>query len=506
MPARFSPFTRKAAGLVLGVCAFLMVLTLPWEGVALGVRAAAAVTVLVLILWITEPLPLYATALLPLLLFPILGVLPVENAAASYGDPTIFLFMGGFLIAAAMQRWNLHRRIALWIIVLTGTGPRNLVLGFMVATAFLSMWISNTAAAMMMIPIAVAMVGTLAGDTWTRSRTAFSTCLILAVAFAATIGGMATLIGTPPNGILLAQLSALFPHSPGIDFFSWMVFALPFSLIFLLIAWAWLTGVAFRNMPEVMAGGREVIREEKKALGPMSSGEKITLMVFVSVAVAWIMRSPKVVGDLTIPGLTMIIPGLTDAGVAIAGAILLFLIPAGRDAKTAVLDWETARNIPWGVLILFGGGICLSRGILESGLAEIIASHLTTLAGVPLVVLILILALVITFGNEVISNTAVASLLIPLVGVASVSMAINPLFLMVPVAIASSLGFMLPVGTPPNTIAYGTGYVSQRDMIRAGFALNVIGALLVTLWMSAVIPLVLGISPGMPGWAVLIPP
>lgn len=497
---------RKAAGLFVGMCAFLAILLLPGEGIPFAVRAAAAVTVLVLVLWVTEPLPLYATAILPLLLFPLLGVLPVEGAAASYGDPTIFLFMGGFFIAAAMQRWNLHRRIAMWIIVLTGTGPRRLVLGFMVATAFLSMWISNTAAAMMMIPIATAMVGTLAGEKWTKSRTDFSTCLILAVAYAATIGGMATLIGTPPNGILLAQLSTLFPHSSGIDFFSWMMFALPFSLVFLTISWLWLTGVAFPKIPEIMAGGRHVIREETKALGHMSAGEKITLLVFVSVAIAWIVRTPKVVGDMTIPGLTMLIPGLTDAGVAIAGALILFLIPAGRDSGTTVLDWETAQNIPWGVLVLFGGGICLSRGILESGLAEIIAGHLTSLAGISLVVLILILALVITFGNEVISNTAVASLLIPLVGVASVSMGINPLFLMVPVAMASSLGFMLPVGTPPNTIAYGTGYISTRDMIRAGFALNVIGALLVTLWMSTIIPLVLGISPRLPGWAVLIPP
>lgn len=501
---------KERAGLLAGLVLFLVIVAIPVDPTVMApaARYTAAVTALMVIWWVTEPIPIYATALLPLFLFPLLGVLNPKTAAASYADQTVFLFMGGFLIAAAMQRWNLHRRIALQIICRTGTSSKRLIFGFMVATAFLSMWISNTASAMMMIPIAFAIVSTLmpcTGDNTcdTDEERGFATCLLLAVAFAGTIGGMATLIGTPPNGILLAQLETLFPQAPTIDFFSWMVFAIPFSTIFLILAWAWLTMVAFRKLPRVISQGGEIIRGELSALGGLKGGEKWTLLVFCGVALAWIFRTPKVIGELVIPGINTFLPAITDPAIAIAGAVLLFIIPADGQSGVYTLDWDTAKTIPWGILILFGGGICLSEAFIMSGLADIIARHLTVLEVLPPILIILAISLLITYLNEVVSNTAIASIMIPLMAITAVSMEINPMLFMITAALASSLGFMLPVGTPPNAIAYGTGYISVSEMVKAGFALNIIGVVLVTVFMELIVPAVMGIQPGLPDWAIL---
>lgn len=501
----------KATGIIAGLLVFAGIALIPLDPVTvpLSAQLAAAVTGLMVIWWITEAIPIYATALVPLVAFPLLGILSPTEAAVSYADQTVFLFMGGFFIAAAMMRWNLHRRIALNVINIAGSGTKNLVLGFMVATAFISMWISNTATAMMMIPIALALVSTLMPGTMTdkdgdqSGQRQFAICLLLGVAYAATIGGMATLIGTPPNGILVAQLSSIFPGAPEIDFFSWMMFAVPFMVLFLLITWFWLTSVTNRNMPKVISGGRELIGQELKELGPLSTGEKWTLLIFLSVAFAWIFRTPKEIGSLVIPGITTYVPGVTDATIAMCGALILFMLPVDLKKGIFTLDWESAKGIHWGILILFGGGICLSQGIIKSGLAELIANSFAILSVLPLVVIIFLIVLIITFLNEVISNTAMASIMIPLMGITSVSMEINPLMLMVPAALASSLGFMLPVGTPPNTIAYGTGYISTKEMARAGFALNIIGCILITLFMALIIPAVLGITPDLPAWAVI---
>jgi len=502
---------HRRYGIIAGFIVFLVIAFIPLDPVTFPYPAqlAAAVTGLMVVWWITEAIPLYATALVPLVLFPILGILSPKEAGVSYADQTVFLFMGGFLIASAMMRWNLHRRIALNVISLAGSGTKKLVLGFMVATAFISMWISNTATAMMMIPIALALVTTLLPGVLTDKNSEkggerqFATCLLLGVAYAATIGGMATLIGTPPNGILVAQLSSIFPAAPEIDFFSWMIFAVPFMVIFLFIAWFWLTSVTHRHMPKVISGSRDMIGHELSDLGPLKSGEKWTLLIFLSVALAWIFRTPKEIGSLVIPGITTYIPGITDATIAICGALILFMLPVDSKKGIFTLDWESAKGIPWGILILFGGGICLSEGIIASGLAEVIANSFTLLAVLPLIVIILVISLFITFLNEVVSNTAMASIMVPLMAITSVSMGINPLMLMVPAALASSLGFMLPVGTPPNAIAYGTGYLSTREMARAGLALNVIGCILITVFMTLVIPTVLGISPELPAWAVI---
>jgi len=459
--------------------------------------------------WVTEAIPIYATALVPLVLFPILGILTPIDAAASYADETVFLIMGGFFIAAAMVRWNLHRRIALNVINRAGSGTKKLVLGFMVATAFISMWISNTVTAMMMIPIALALVSTLMPVAISDKngeqigKLQFASCVLLGVGYAATIGGMATLIGTPVNAIFVAQLSSIFPEAPEIGFVEWMTFALPFAALFLLIAWFWLTSVTNRNMPDVISGSKDVIGHNLKELGPLTTGEKWTLLVFLSVALAWIFRTPKEIGSLVIPGINTYFPGVSDATIAICGALILFMLPVEVQKGIFTLDWESAKEIPWGILILIGGGICLSEGIIQSGLAELMTNFFMRFANGPLVLIIFLIVLFITFLNEVLSNTATASIMIPLMAITSVSMGINPLMLMVPATLASSLGFMLPVGTPPNAIAFGTGYISMKDMMRAGFALDIIGCILITLFMTFIIPAVLGITPELPAWAAI---
>jgi sodium-dependent dicarboxylate transporter 2/3/5 len=503
---------QKRFGIIAGFLAFAIIALLPLNDSAVPpvAQATAAITGLMIVWWITEAIPLYATALLPLILFPLFGVLSPTEAAAAYADQVVFLFLGGFLIAAAMQRWNLHRRIALHIIAVFGNNSRNLILGFMAATAFLSMWISNTATAMLMIPIAIALVSTMIPDAFSKEGSfgtgekSFASCLILGVAYAATIGGIATLIGTPPNGILVAQLSTIFPEAPAIDFFSWMVFAVPLMVLLLAIAWFWLTFVIHRDLPSTLGTGRSLISEELARLGTLTRGERWTLLVFVATALAWVFRLPKEIGDFTLPGITTVLPGVTDATIAVAGALALFLLPVDSRRGIYTLDWETAVGIPWGILILFGGGICLSEGIIGSGLAGIIAGSLGVLAVLPLVLIVLILALVICFLNEVVSNTAIASIMIPLLAIAAIPMGINPMVLMVTAALASSLGFMLPVGTPPNAIAYGTGCITTGDMVRSGFSLNIISAVLVTLFMTFIVPSVLGFSPTeIPSWAVI---
>jgi len=503
---------RKEVGVIAGILIFALIALLPLDSAVISREAqlTAAITGLMVVWWITETIPIYATALIPLVLFPLFGILSPTAAAIAYADQIVFLFLGGFLIAAAMQRWNLHRRIALHIIAIFGSSPRKLVLGFMAATAFLSMWISNTATAMLMIPIALALVSTMMPDALPQDegsktgRKPFASCLILGVAYAATIGGIATLIGTPPNGILVAQLSTIFPEAPPIDFFSWMVFAVPFMVLFLAITWFWLTFVIHHNLPRTLEGSRSLIREELAKLGAITRGEGWTLLVFILVALAWIFRLPKELGVLTIPGITTVLPGVTDATIAVAGALALFLLPVDSRNGVFTLDWESAVQIPWGILILFGGGICLSEGILESGLAENIAGSLSVLTVLPLVLIVLVLALVISFLNEVVSNTAIASIMIPLLAIASIPMGINPMVLMVTAALASSLGFMLPVGTPPNAIAYGTGSITTKEMARAGFSLNIISAVLVTLFMTFIVPYALGFSPTeVPVWAII---
>jgi sodium-dependent dicarboxylate transporter 2/3/5 len=494
--------TRILLGIIASMVTYILLPSLAWEA-----RFTAAVTVLMAAWWILEAIPLEATALVPLVAFPLAGVLSASEAAVPYADRVIFLFLGGFLIAVSMERWNLHRRIALLVISRVGTEPRRIVLGFMVATAGISLFISNTATAMMMIPIALALATTVAADSGGEGsgsgQDSFTRCLILSVAYAATIGGVGTLIGSPPNGIFAAQLGILFPEAPQVDFFTWLLFGIPFVAIFLPLTWLWLTRGAYRDLPDRIPLAGEVIRRERAALGPLSRGETWTLIVFLMVALGWIFEETKVMGGLVIPGLDQVFPGITDATIAMAGAILLFLLPVDPRKGLFTMDWEHALKIPWGILILFGGGLSLSAAIVSSGLAQAMVAPFSLLRGIPLPAIILILVTVVTFLTELTSNTALASIMMPVTAVLSVTLGVNPVFLMLTVAVAASLAFMLPVGTPPNAIAHGTGKVPLREMVRAGFTLNLMAIVLWTLFCLTWLPWVLGIPTGLPDWVTV---
>lgn len=501
---------KRVGFIIASLLIFLLILAIPVDPAILApeAKSVAAVTVLMVLFWVTGVIPLEVTALLPLVLFPLLGVLSPVKVAESYGNEVIFLFLGGFIIAMSMQRWGLHRRIALHIIRLVGTSPRRLVLGFMVATAFLSMWISNTATAMMMIPIAVAIILTIIPGTEQSLENlegkdrALARCLILSIPYAASIGGIATIIGTPPNGIFISQLAVIFPDAPTIDFFTWMKFGVPFAAVLLIIAWIWLTMVSYRRMEANLPSAKGLIRKELDKLGPLSTGERWTLIVFALTALAWIFAQTKDIGGFIVPGLDMIFPGIKDSTIAIFGALLLFLLPVDAKKGIFTMDWEWAVKIPWGILLLFGGGIALSNGFIQSGLAATIVNSLTPLHTLPIAILIFVIALGVSLATEVSSNTAMAAVLMPIMAVMAISVEVNPLFLMMTAAVCASLAFMLPVATPPNAVAYGSGYIEAKDLLRSGWALDVIGVTLWTLFLFTVVMWALGIPLDLPAWAL----
>ncbi len=454
-------------------------------------RAAAAVGVLMAGWWLTEALPLSATALVPLVAFPLLNVVPITRTAAAYADPVIFLFLGGFMLGLAMQRWGLHRRIALIVILLVGTSPRRIVAGFMLATALMSMWVSNTATAVMMVPIATTVVQLIEsrrregppgskGDS-PRDIALFGTCLLLSVAYGSSIGGIGTLIGTPPNAILAAVAGDV---GINISFVQWMRFGVPLVAVLLPVAWAYLVFGAFRFRLTPLEGGSRLIRDELRALGPMKRGEWIVFAVFMSAATLWIFR-PILVDVL---GLYHESPDgrvahLTDAGIAIAAAISLFIIPVASGVRT--MDWETAEQLPWGVLLLFGGGLALAGAIKATGLDAFIGSGFEALQGVPPIVLIFAVTLCVIFFTEITSSTAVATSLMPVLLAAADPLGVHPIVLMAPAAVATSCSFMLPVATPPNAIVFASGRITAAQMARTGFWLNLICA-------AVIVPLVWG--------------
>lgn len=505
---------NKAYGLLAGIAAFIIVMLLPLESVMPhAAKLTAAVTVMMIIFWITQPIPIEATALIPLVAFPLLGVLSVTGAATPYADNVIFLFMGGFMLAMAMQRWNLHKRIALKIISITGTSPTRLILGFMIATAFLSMWMSNSATAMMMIPIAIAIIITVIPNKrpkeMDKSEKAFAGCLVLGIAYAAGVGGIATLIGTPANAVFASMLAKFYPNAPPVDFFSWFMFGVPFVAVMLVIMWLWLTKIAYRKMPKTLDHTKDVLTKELEALGPMSRGEKNTLFVFIFAALAWIFKDPKEIGNIIIPGINSLYTAgilpikVEDCTIAIFAAILLFMLPISWKKHEFTLNWKWASKIPWGVLLLFGGGMSLSAAFKASGLSEAIAQAFTGIQVAP-VLLVLLLAIVVMILTEFTSNTAVANIMIPVMAGVAAGLSMNPFILMMTVAVASSLAFMLPVATPPNAVAYGTDYVEMKDMVTAGWFLNLIGIILFTIFLFTLGLSIFGIGVGLPEWAVMV--
>jgi solute carrier family 13 (sodium-dependent dicarboxylate transporter), member 2/3/5 len=457
---------RQRIGLVLGPLVFATMLLLPSpEGLSPEAWRTAATGMLMAVWWVSEALPIPATALVPLVAFPVLGVLPIGRTAAPYANPLIFLFLGGFVLALCMQRWQLHRRVALTVVRIVGTRPRTIVLGFILATALLSMWVSNTATAVMMLPIGLSIVALVVrhqADVSQPGESNFAVALMLGIAYGASIGGLATLIGTPPNALLAAFM--LESYGVEIGFAQWMMVGLPLTAIALPLVWLLLTRVLYPIELKELPGGREVIDRELSAMGPVSRPERMVAVVFCLTAGAWIAR-PLLEGHL---------PGLSDTGIAIAAALALFLMPVDLRKGVFLMRWKDAEKLPWGVLILFGGGLALADAIAGSGLAEWIGGGLGVLAGFPTWTLVLGVALVVIFLTELTSNTATAAAFLPLVASIAIGLGHSPLLLAVPAALAASCAFMMPVATPPNAIVYGSGYVSIPQMVRAGWWLNLL--------------------------------
>ena len=470
---------RHLMGLVLGPVLVLALLAVPLpDGMSLPGLRVAAVAALMAVWWLTEAIPIPATALLPIALFPLLGVMSGAEVTRAYGNHLIYLFLGGFLIAVTMERWNLHHRIALHAIRLVGVTPQRIVLGFMLATAFLSMWISNTAATMMMVTIALAVLHEVDGRiAHPPGKLHFGTALVLGIAYAASIGGVATLIGTPPNAILAGVVERTYGYT--ISFIEWMAFGLPLALVMLFVAWLYLTRVLFCSETDELPGGRAWIHEQLDRLGPVSRQEKQVAAVFLTVAGLWVLR-----GLYQPAALNMV----KDSTIAIAGAVALFLIPVNLQRREFLLDWKTAVTIPWDIIILFGGGFALAQGFSDSGLTQWLAERLGVLRGSELWLVIVVVALLVTFLTEVTSNTATASLLLPVMGALAAAVGVHPFGVMLAAVVAASFAFMLPVATPPNAIVFGSRYVTILQMAKAGFWLNLLGVALITGFVCFVLP------------------
>jgi sodium-dependent dicarboxylate transporter 2/3/5 len=441
-------------------------------------RATVAVALWMATWWLTEAVPLAATALLPVALFPLLGIADIGTATAPYANPLIFLFLGGFLLGLGVQRFGLHRRIALRVLLLVGSSPRGLILGFMLACALLSMWISNTATAIMMLPIGASVLRMLEehrakkdGNSCTPAQMrAFGTALVLGIAYACSIGGVGTLVGSPPNLVLAAFVKERYGFD--LSMLGWMTIGLPLVALLLPVTWWYLTRVAFRVPATPFPCGREGLRSELAGLGDWSTGERVTLFVFLLTATAWLLR--PMLTDWT--GIT----GITDAGIAMCGALSLFLIPIDRKERRFALNWAAARDVPWDILILFGGGLSLAAAIDRNGVDSIIASGFAGLGELPPWVLVLAVASVVVLLTEITSNTAVTTTLMPVLAATAIATDSPAGMLLTTAALAASCAFMLPVATPPNAIVFSSGYVTVGQMARAGLGLNIIAVLLVT--------------------------
>ncbi|WP_298785591.1 DASS family sodium-coupled anion symporter [uncultured Marinococcus sp.] len=474
-------------GLFLGPILFLLIQFV----VQPETMSAEAVSMLGMIAWIatwwvTETLPIPVTSLLPIVLFPVLGIMEMEGVTASYGDPLIFLFAGSFMIALTMEKWNLHKRIALSVIAFVGTNPNTIILGFMIATGFLSMWISNTATTMMMVPISIAVakhVSDSLKDTDIDTSPGvfpFGTALMLGTAYAATIGGFGTLIGAPANTILAATLNNLYDVQ--IAFANWMMFGVPLVVVLVPLVWFYLIKIAFPMKVDHIPGGREIIKEELHGLGKTQYEEKIVLTIFSLTAFAWITRSFL---------LENFIPGINDTIIALCGALLLFLIPS-KNKKDTILDWNTALKLPWGILWLFGGGLALAAGITNSGLDSWLGEKLVAFSNAPLFVILLFIIGLITLLTEFTSNTATSTMVYPIVAAGAATLGTDPVVLMIAACMGATFAFMFPVAAPPNAIVFASGYVKMSKMASAGIWLNLICIIISCLIVLYFVPIVFG--------------
>ena len=559
-PAKLNPIvvpTRSKIGLWLGPLVFVyMLLFVDLDPGNPAVTRMAAIILLMAIWWITEAIPLFATALLPIVLFPLMGIMRgrelsaareidletatftdgfsasdfdiiFPNVANQYMDWVILLFMGGFMIAVVVEKWNLHRRIALNILRIIGGQTHRLVLGFMVATGFLSMWLSNTATAIMMMPMGMSLVLLyeelnrkieMEGGVVDNRSNNFSLTLLLGIAYGASIGGFTTLIGTPPNAMLLTQLTTLFPEAPEITFSTWLLFALPMSAIYMLVAWLLLTRLVFPLAPSTPFKGRDFIHNELQKLGPMSTEEKRVTTVFTMFALLLITRKERLFGeDIDIFGWSYYLDSLLaslgssqvgymidDGTVSIGVALTLFMIPASKQIGGRLMDWDDAMKVPWGILLLFGGGLAIAKGFTTSGLSDYVAIQLADLLGEasPLVIVISTVTF-ITGLTEVASNTATISLSLPMMASLSQAIGAHPFLLLIPTTLAASCAFMLPVSTPPNAIVYGSGRIPIMKMVIAGIWMDILSVILLTVFVYTLGHLAFDVLSGIPDWAAL---
>jgi solute carrier family 13 (sodium-dependent dicarboxylate transporter), member 2/3/5 len=482
-------FAFKPIPILIGAAIFLVLYLMPApEGLEPEAWIVVAVAALMISWWITEAIPVPATALIPIALFPTLGATTAGAATSPYGDPIIFLFLGGFVLALAMERWSLHRRVALNIVSRTGSQQHRIVGGFMIATAFVSMWVSNTATAVMMLPVAVSVAGLMADR---EGSAKFSLSLMLGIAYAASIGGVATLIGTPPNALLAGALNQTYGYDLG--FGQWMIVGVPVALVMLIGAWLLLTRITIRLDRGEVANASDLFSRELTSLGSWSQAEIRVGIVFVVTAVTWTFRT--VLDDF--------IPGLNDTSIAIFAALALFLIPSGDRDGGALVDWDTAKRLPWGVLILFGGGLSLASAVTQTGLDVWIGAQLGFFAsGLPLIGIVILVAVVVLVLTEFTSNTATAAAFIPLLAALAVNLGENPLLLTVPAALAASMAFMLPVATPPNALVFGSGFVTIPQMARQGLGLNILALVVIVTLAYGLMIAFFGITLGqLPDWA-----
>jgi len=470
---------QKRLGLVIGPLLFLFILLLtPFEGLSEQGHAVLATTIWIAAWWVTEAMPIAATALLPIVLFPLTGGMNLASTTASFGHKYVFLYLGGFLIAIGIEKWNLHRRIALTIIAFIGSDIRKIILGFMIATAFLSMWISNTATSVMMLPIGLAIIKQLKDnpDTDEDENLIFGKALMLGIAYSASIGGIATLIGTPPNLVLAGIIESTYGYE--ITFLEWFQFGLPVALLLLIFCWYYLTRIAYKFKQVDFPGGLKEIQRLKSNLGIISKEERRVGFVFVLAALCWISRSFI---------LQPFFPDIDDTIIAILFGITLFIIPS-KNNKEPLLNWKDTLNLPWGIILLFGGGMALAKAFDESGLALWLGNLMTEFGGFPFFILLFLLITAVNFLTEITSNLATTAMLLPVLAPLALEVGVHPFGLMVGAAVAASCAYMLPVATPPNAVVFGSGYLRIPDMVSKGIVLNLFSILVISIMVYFLLP------------------
>ncbi len=475
--------TSKKVGLLTGLIIFAAIIIFAnLDPANNNVTIMAAIAALMAIWWVTEAVPLAATSLIPLVFFPLFGLLSGDEIASSYINSIIFLFLGGFMIALSMERWELHKRIALKIINIFGGSPVKIIIGFMISGAALSMWISNTATAIMLLPIALAIIAKMENEFGEKKVSHFSVTILLGIAYSCTLGGVSTIVGTPPNMVFIKMLNILFPAAPEISFGQWMLLGVPVSLFMLIISALLLTKIYFK-VDKNLNVDKRFIREEYDKLGSATFEQKTVSIIFAITAFLWIFRSDLNIGIITIPGWSNLFKSsefINDGTVAITMALLLFLIPSKKE-NTTLLDNSVFGKIPWGIILLFGGGFALAKGFSATGLSTLIGEQLSGMESLSHFVIIFVTAATISFLTELTSNTATTQMILPILASVAIAMGMNPLLLMLTATLSASMAFMLPVATPPNTIIFASSRIKVSEMVKAGFALNIMGIIIVSL-------------------------